>query len=179
MSASSAELRIRRRQTQRDADTELEHVLALSERLRQTFFAITFVLATSLDGHVESSQMMLEFEVDGSLGGRQVDHFHHLHRRDLVDLGDILDSSLALVNFQLLSMLPVGRTGRGRSDRAHGDEHAILKCAPRGTNGTSRRLAQHKSAQDQPEVAGHAPVCSRRRFFTCADWPSPSSSTPR
>lgn len=118
------------------------NVLALSERLCQPFFTIAFCLAPSLDGHVKSSQVMLKFKVDGPFCRRQVDDFNLLHRRNLVDFGDILDTaSVYYVSLSAVLALPDERTGRGTFVRAHDAEHATPKCELHGTSGIFPRLS--------------------------------------
>ena len=51
---------------------------------------VAFVLAHTLNGHLERPQVVLEFEVDSALGGRELHFIVVFLPFDLVDLGDIL-----------------------------------------------------------------------------------------
>ena len=65
-------------------------VLGFTHGLGQTFLAVALVLADTLDGHLKRSEVVLELEVDGALGGGELDLDVVLLPLDLVDLRDVL-----------------------------------------------------------------------------------------
>lgn len=64
--------------------------LALTQRLCQPFFPVALGLLAPLDGHIQCTKVMLEFQVDCSLSGGEDDLLNDLAARDFIDLRDVL-----------------------------------------------------------------------------------------
>lgn len=94
--------------------------------------------------------MVLQFEIDGALRGRQRYWPDKILKRNLIDLSDVLvvqgEYRMRLIDF---SNAPVGRSDQGIVVPLDLGGRANPGCAPRGKSGSSRRLrcGQRKLAQ--------------------------------
>ena len=64
--------------------------LAVTKRLGESLLTIALGLLAALDGHVESTKVVLELEVDSPLRCWKVDFLYFLFPRNFVDLSYIL-----------------------------------------------------------------------------------------
>jgi len=71
-------------------EMDTNHSLALTQRLCKPLLSVALGLLTPFDSHIQCTKVMLEFQVDGSLGSREDNLFDGLAARNLVDLGDVL-----------------------------------------------------------------------------------------
>lgn len=67
------------------------HSLALSKRLSKAPFSIALGLFTPLDGHIEGTQMMFQFQINGAFRCRKNNLLNLLRPRNFVDFSDVLE----------------------------------------------------------------------------------------
>lgn len=68
----------------------MQYILAITEGLCDSLFAITVGLLSPFDRHVHGAQMVLKLEINRTLRGWQGDLFNLFLPRNLIDLGDVL-----------------------------------------------------------------------------------------
>lgn len=67
------------------------NVRAVTEGLSEAFFTIALTPFAFFDRHVESAQVVLEFQINRSLGRREMDLLDQELARNLVDFRDVLE----------------------------------------------------------------------------------------
>jgi len=126
-------------------------LLALTQRLCQSFLAVALCLLAPLDGHVQCAKVVLEFQVDGSLSCGEGNLLDGLATRNLIDLGNVLtERSEGRSREVRLEYAPDGRIYPRRLVQVHDDGRAIQGCGPHGRSGTSPRLGINQ----YPSVSG-------------------------
>lgn len=63
---------------------------ALTQGLCQALLPVAFGLLTSLDSHVQCSEVVFQLKVNGALSSRERDVLDVISERNFVDLGNIL-----------------------------------------------------------------------------------------
>ena len=146
---------------------QLGSLLAIAKGVLHPPFPVAFCLPGFANRHIQSTEVVLELKVNGTLRGRKSDGLYDIRKRNLVYFGNVLGRMIGQTHATPFDIdTPVVRNDSRTLAPLHLDGHANRDCGFRGRNGSVRHLVRkHQIDIFRCQGGKHALVWSFCRLF--------------